>query len=72
MGDLNSRGKIPQDFQSCAIPGYAISAVIPASRTSHLSLLQYSLHAADSVVVKSRLAMAGTLPLWLRGIASHW
>ena len=22
-GDLNSRGKIPHDFQSCAIPGYA-------------------------------------------------
>ena len=26
-GDLNSGGKIPHDFQSCAIPGYAISAV---------------------------------------------
>tara|TARA_Y100000768_G_scaffold32292_1_gene21233 strand:+ start:2712 stop:3134 length:423 start_codon:yes stop_codon:yes gene_type:complete len=27
-GDLNSGGKIPHDFQSCAIPGYAISAAI--------------------------------------------
>ena len=25
-GDLNSGGKIPHDFQSCAIPGYATSA----------------------------------------------
>ena len=29
-GDLNSGGKIPHDFQSCAIPGYAISAAIDA------------------------------------------
>ena len=26
-GDLNSGGKIPHDFQSCAIPGYATSAM---------------------------------------------
>ena len=26
-GDLNSGGKIPHDFQSCAIPGYATSAL---------------------------------------------
>ena len=27
---MNSGGKIPHDFQSCAIPGYAISAAIDA------------------------------------------
>ena len=38
-GDLNSRGKIPHDFQSCAIPGYAISAGDLTSNNLNLSLL---------------------------------
>ena len=36
-GDLNSRGTGPRDFQSRALPGYAISAATPPTGLSCLT-----------------------------------
>lgn len=74
--DLNSRGTNPRDFQSRAIPGYAISAakrpsdVLPFMVTIEEYVID--LRSSHMDIVKSAPPVAALLPLWLSGIAPHW
>ena len=69
--DLNSRATRTRDFQSRAIPGYAISA---ANRLTSISRLTETVGKGYFLIRIDYIAMVGrtTTPPWLSGIAPHW
>ena len=56
--DLNSRGTGPRDFQSRALPGYAISALVPPSPLLRLTVT----HEVDSFQGPQAEGLKGTTP----------